>query len=127
MQPNARRRPRGITATRELVDLAKSAHPTVQDKLPDLVHVTSVGWGRRIVDASVLQRRHCQIFDKELVYLFVSRLAYRFRTGDEKSDQMNFFPFAIVLSPQSLPPPYHVYPFDTGAYMAGFYDDAFDP
>ena len=32
-----------------------------------------------------------------------------------------------MLSPTALPAPYHVYPFDTGAYMAGFYDEVVDP
>lgn len=127
MAANARRKPRGIAASRELVELAKAAHPVVSISPPDLVHVTSVGWGRRIIDGGVLERRHCSVFEKELVYFFVARPAYRFGRGDEKSDQLNFFPFAIALSPAALPAPYHVYPFDTGAYMAGFYDEVVDP
>lgn len=127
MGADARRRPRGIVANRELVELAKAAHPTVSITPPDLVHVTSVGWGRRIIDTGVLERRECGVFGKELVYFFLSRPAYRFRRGDQKNDQLNFFPFAIALSPAALPPPYHVYPFDTGAYMAGFYDEVIDP
>ncbi|MBY5834746.1 hypothetical protein HFN47_35435 [Rhizobium leguminosarum] len=127
MGANIRRRPRGIVANRELVELAKAAHPAVSLSPPELIHITSVGWGRRIVDAGVLERRHCDVLGKELVYFFLGRPAYRFGRGDEKNDQLNFFPFAIALSPVGLPPPYHVYPFDTGAFMGGFYDEVIDP
>jgi len=124
---DAKRKPRGVAANRELVELAKAAYPTVSISPPDLIHVTSVGWGRRIIDQGILERRQCNVFGKELVYFFVARPAYRFGRGGEKSDQLNFFPFAIALSPDALPAPYHVYPFDTGAYMAGFYDEVADP
>lgn len=127
MGADARRRPRGIAANRELVELAKVAHSTVSIAPPNLIHITSVGWGRRVVDTGVLERRRCGVFGKELVYFFVNRPAYRFARGDEKNDQLNFFPFAIALSPDALPAPYHIYPFDTGAYMAGFYDEVVDP
>lgn len=127
MATDTRRRPRGVAANRELVELAKSASLGLATSPPDLVHVTSVGWGRRIISEGVLGRRHCNVFGKELVYFFMVRPAYRFGRGDEKNDQLNFFPFALVLSPDALPAPYHVYPFDTGAYMAGFYDEAVDP
>jgi hypothetical protein len=127
MTTDTRRKPRGVVANRELVELAKAACPTVSIAPPDLVHVTSVGWGRRIVGGGLLERRQCNVFGKELVYFFVARPAYRFGRGDEKSDQLNFFPFAVVLSPSALPAPYHVFPFDTGAYMAGFYDEVVDP
>ncbi len=127
MTTDPRRKPRGVVANRELVELAKAACPAVTIAPPDLVHVTSVGWGRRIVSGGVLERRQCSVLGKELVYFFLARPAYRFGRGDEKNDQVNFFPFVIVLSSSALPAPYHVYPFDTGAYMAGFYDEVVDP
>lgn len=127
MTTDARRRPRGVAANRELVEIAKSTHPTVSINTPELIHVTTVGWGRRIVGAGLLERRQCSVFGKELVYCFVARPAYRFGRGDEKNDQLNFFPFAIGFSANALPAPYHVFPFDTGAYMAGFYDEVLDP
>lgn len=127
MATDAKRRPRGVANSRELVELARTAFPTVSIATPDLVHVTTVGWGRRIVGSGLLERRRCNVFEKELVYFFLARPAYRFGNGDEKNDQLNFFPFAIVLSPAALPAPYHIYPFDTGAFMAGFYDEVVDP
>ena len=119
--------PRGVSTNRELVEDAKKAYPNPSINPPGLVHVTSVGWGRRIVSDGIISKTRCSVFDKELVYTFVARPAYRFKSGDQKNEQLNFFPFAIVLYSKSLPAPYHVYPFDTGAYMAGFYDEILDP
>ncbi len=122
-----RRRPRGTKPNPELRELAVEACPRVSIEPPDLVHVTSVGWGRRILDSGILEKMECRVFDKELVYTFLARPAYRFKRGAEKNQRINFFPFAIVISPDDLPAPYHVYPFDTGAYMAGIYNEALDP
>ena len=93
----------------------------------DLVHVTPVGWGRRIIGTARIETRRCPTFEHDLVYTFVARPAYRFRDGDLKSDQISRFPFVLVLSPEKLGSPYHVYPFDTGAFAAGLYSEAADP
>jgi hypothetical protein len=127
MKREPTRLPRGVQASRELVTVAKDACPTISISPPPLVHVTSVGWGRRIIGAGTIEKRGCRVFGRELVYAFLGRPAYRFKAGDEKAEQLNFFPFAIVLSPDALPVPYHVYPFDTGAYVSGYYDEAMDP
>lgn len=126
MKPDARRRPRGVGGERELVDVAAGAEG-LEPRVAELIHVTSVGWGRRIVSSGLIEARRCPVFDKDLLYFFLARPAYRFAKGDEKADQLNLFPFAIVLSPEALPQPHHVYPFDTGAFMAGFYDNVLDP
>lgn len=93
----------------------------------DLVHITSVGWARRIISGGKIEVRRCEVFAKELVYAFFARPAYRFRDGDAKSHQISRFPFAFVFSPTNLPAPYHVYPFDTGAFAAGVYGGTSDP
>jgi hypothetical protein len=49
------------------------------------------------------------------------------RNGDAKSDQINRFPCAFVIRPEKLGPPFHVYPFDTGAGVSGCYGDTVDP
>lgn len=121
------RRPRGAPIKRELVELAQQACPNVSIDPPPLIHITQVGWGRKIVDSGALTARHCKVFEKDLVYTFLARPAYRFKGGADKTEQLNLFPFAVVLSPEALPPPYHVYPFDTGAYVAGVYDEVLDP
>jgi hypothetical protein len=121
------RRRRGLPTDRELVDLAADARVNRPPDWLDLVHITSVGWGRRIVSAAKIEPRRCEVFSRDLVYAFMARPAYRFRDGDLKSDQISRFPFVFVISPGQLEVPFHVYPFDTGAAAAGLYGDTAQP
>lgn len=121
------RRPRGLPAKRELEELAAGLLVNQASDGCDLIHVTPVGWGRRIVSSARIEARHCQIFGHDLVYTFLERPAYRFRDGDLKSDQVSRFPFVFILSSEHLGPPHHVYPFDTGAAVAGLYGKTADP
>ena len=127
MKSGIPRRPRGLPSKRELVELATEPRSNALLDAPDLVHVTAVGWGRRIISNGRIETRQCRAFDRELLYAFLARPSYRFREGDTKTSQMSRFPFVLVISPEALPPPYHVYPFDTGACMAGVYGDVPDP
>jgi hypothetical protein len=123
--PGIKRRPRGRPDKRELRQLAAGAKSLPQPL--DLVHVTSVGAGREIVNAGQIETRRCVVFQRDLVYMFVARPAYRLRNGDAKSDQINRFPCAFIVRPDKLGPPFHVYPFDTGAGASGCYGDTVDP
>ena len=78
-----RRRP-GLPQKRDLRDLATNARP--QQASLDLVHITSVGAGREIVSVGQIETRRCEVFRRDLVYLFLARPAYRLRNGDAKSD-----------------------------------------
>jgi hypothetical protein len=114
------------TPDRELRDVAATSASPPPKQL-DLVHVTAVGAGREIVRSGEIETRLCRCFNKDLVYLFVARPAYRHEYFRHKTDQVNRFPFVFVVDPVGLDPPYHVYPFDTGAAMAGIYGDLADP
>ena len=127
MAAGVRRRPRGLPNKRELVELAADARVNRPPDALDLVHITSVGWGRRIVAAGKIELRRCNVFGRDLVYTFMARPAYRFHDGDVKSDQISRFPFVFVISPEKLGAPFHVYPFDTGAAAAGRYGDLAQP
>jgi hypothetical protein len=120
-----RRRRIGLAPKRELRDLAANA-----SALPsplDLVHVTSVGAAREIISLGQIEARECVVFKRDLVYMFLARPAYRLRNGDAKSDQINRFPCVFVIRPDKLGPPFHIYPFDTGAGASGCYGDVVDP
>ena len=67
------------------------------------------------------------MFRRDLVYMFLARPAYRLRNGDAKFDQINRFPCAFLIRPEKLGPPFHIYPFDTGAGVSGCYGDTADP
>jgi len=93
----------------------------------DLLHITAVGAARGIIESGQFEARLCNVFGKDLVYFFVLRPAYRLRDGEEKSDQINRFPFVFICSSEGLGNPYHVYPFDTGGAVAGVFSDRPDP
>jgi hypothetical protein len=87
------RRP-GFAPNRALRGLAAKA-----GSLPgplDLVHLTSVGAGRKIVSLGQIEARPCAVFKRDLVYMFLARPAYRLRNGGAKSDQINRFPCALL-------------------------------
>lgn len=92
-----------------------------------LVHVTYVGAGRQIIDADQIEVRYCKHFGKSLVYFFLERPGYRPGESDEKSDQINRFPFVFITPMPAEQSPFHVYPFDTGAALNKLFDDKADP
>ena len=87
-------------------------------RLP-LAHVTNVHAGRRIVEDAKLKTRDCAGFGEPLVYFFVLRPAYFGRFGGEKSDFLDYFPIALILRPEAVATPRHLYPFDTGGAAVG--------
>lgn len=118
-----KRRQAGV-AKRPL-DRPEATHPK---KTPlHLVHVTSVGSGREIVEQGVLEARYCKFFKKNLLYFFVDRPGYRTRESSEKSDQINRFPFVFITRLNEREIPHHAFPFDTGAALSGLFDDRADP
>jgi len=115
----ARRSP--LTAPQRHLREATSCLTTILPQL-DLVHLTSTGVGREIVNAGKLEARECQVFGESLAYFFLARPVYRLPAGDDKSDHIGLFPFGFVCSPENLGHPYHVFPFDSGAAHKGFYN-----
>lgn len=91
-----------------------------------LVHVTAVGIAEQIVHSRQLETRFCNKLGRNLLYFFALKPAYGMKQGDEKSHQINRFPFAFVVSPEAVKNPFHVYPFDTGAALDTRYTAA-DP
>jgi hypothetical protein len=80
-----------------------------------------------MVSLGQIEAQPCAVFKRDLVYLFLARPAYRLRNSAAKSDQINRFPCAFVIQPNTLGAPFHIYPFDTGAGVSGCYGDAVDP
>lgn len=117
------RRASGTLPERQL--RARSASVVPAAAVP-LVHVTAVGFAREIIKAGRLEARRCKVFGKDLVYFFAGKASYGLKDGDEKSHQINRFPFVFVFEPHAVPEPYHVYPFDTGGALAGLFTAA-DP
>jgi len=116
------RRRRGLPPQRQLRNHANPG--ALSQRLP-LVHVTATGFAREIVESGQFEVRRCRVFNRDLLYFFVLRPAYRRKDGDAKSDKINRFPFVFVVSPDAVPP-FHVYPFDTGGAESGVFADQAD-
>ncbi|HEY0312283.1 MAG TPA: hypothetical protein VGC56_07275 [Allosphingosinicella sp.] len=97
-----------------------------QDGLP-LVHATAVFTAGEILKAGKLETSRCDTFARQMLYFFALLPLYRSPRGADKSHQLNRFPAVFVLRPEAADPPFHVYPFDTGAAARGFFADQADP
>lgn len=92
-----------------------------------LIHVTPVGAAREILRAGQITVRSCKVFNRNLVYFFVLRPAYKLKDSREKRELIDFFPFVFVLDPALMGAPFHVYPFDTGGAFGGAFDAGHSP
>lgn len=92
--------------------------PNTKGSLP-LVHVTSAWASMEVVRGKKFETRKCDVFQRELLYFFVLRPAYRSRYGSEETHQISRFPVVFVLKADAVPAPLHVYPFDTGGAAKG--------
>lgn len=121
------RRRKGFKGDRQLRGRTRACG-SLPAALP-LVHTTAVFTAIDILKGGKLQTRDCSVFGPraELLYFFVLRPAYRSRHDAERSHQISRFPFVFVMRPEVADPPYHVYPFDTGAGAAGAFAAKADP
>lgn len=92
-----------------------------------LIHSTTVYGAREIAKGGRLKTKACDVFQKDLVYFFVMRPAYRSRFAGEKQKRLSAFPVVFILPPDHMPVPHHVFPFDTGAAAKGAFHDLQDP
>ena len=93
-----------------------------------LTHVTTGYFLRDILDArKIAPIESCPVLRKPLVYAFYGRPAYRNKADDTPSDLPYLFPALLLLDPDKVPQPKHVFGFDTGAFVAGLMDDYLDP
>lgn len=108
-----------------LRDTVTQTEPTIGD-LP-LVHTSDAYRLQDILTAKSLLPTLCNVFEEELLYLFLGRPAYR--TRKQTNDNIHFdLPVVIILKPEaSLPTPKRIFPFDTGAFSNHFYDRYFHP
>jgi len=107
------------TAPRHVHLLERVNATTEGEKLP-LLHITATGIARSILLTGRMEARPCKFFKQKLLYFFFGRPAYRMRGEDEKSDQITRSPFVFLLDADHVIPKY-VFPFDSGAALAGKY------
>lgn len=97
---------------------ARHAELSGHEALP-IAHVASVHGSRTIIESSRLIPRRCEVFGIDLAYFFVLKPAYLGKSDTQKSEFLDYFPLALILRPEAVPIPHHVYPFDTGGAASG--------
>lgn len=85
-----------------------------------LTHVTKAIRLEKIVNGRVLNPTMCANFEKDLLYAFYGRAAYRVG-GDGTIRNEALSPVCMVLNGELIERAYGVYPFDTGAYKNRMY------
>ncbi|MUP10908.1 hypothetical protein [Agrobacterium vitis] len=107
--------------------LIERSSPGALPAVLPLAHVTAAWLAKEIVRDRTFATKWCDVFEKELLYFFVLRPAYRSRYGDQESHQLTRFPVVFIVKPSAIPSPAHVYPFDTGAAAKGAFTKQADP
>lgn len=116
---NPPRRP-ADTRLRDFVD----THAAAGDPLP-LVHITRAYAFDTIVQGDQIDPSFCPIFHENLIYLFYGRPAYRAKDGTNARLEFEW-PIVFVFDSNKVTDIRRVFPFDTGAFHMGLYDEFFD-
>lgn len=94
--------------------------PTVKE-LP-LTHITDGLRLREIVEAGQIEPINCEILGEPLLYFFYGRPAYRPNGKHEPSSLQSYAPACFVLPPGTVKIK-RAFPFDSGAFEAGRFND----
>ena len=101
------------------------AQSPANGKLP-FIHITRGYDFDTIVKGDILEPQHCDVFGRNLTYLFYGRPAYRAKDGNNA--RMEFeWPIIFIIDPDKISHIENVFPFDTGAFELGLYKGFFDP
>lgn len=92
-------------------------------ELLPIFHSCSGLAGQSILHSDSLEARKCKVFKKELLYFFYGKPAYHIQTTGLPNTTMVYrCPVCFIVDIDKIKP-YRIYPFDTGAYMAGLYNE----
>ena len=89
-----------------------------------LTHVTDCANLEGIVASQKLEARHCSVFDKNILYLFYGKPAYRRKWDGESTSNLGFARVCFILKDEVSAQAARMLPFDSGAFF-GRYRHAF--
>lgn len=113
-----RRRGEGDEPNRKLRNIASGPQRKYY-----LAHVTSVGAARDIIRGQQIKAQPCIRFNRDLVYFFALRPAYKLKGSERKKLYIDYFPSVMLVDTDDVGPPFHVYPFDTGGALDGVFEE----
>ena len=88
------------------------------EKLP-LVHTTCVRFIKQIFQEKKLVPLHCNVLNKDLIYLFYGKPNYRNSHGTTPSTKVDWFPICLIFKNEILKHNKiaYIFPFDSGAFI----------
>jgi len=107
------------TRFRDLIRTQREASP----ELP-LVHSTDAYRFVDIMDSDSLTPQSCRIFGQPLLYCFYGRPAYRANLDEAPSGLGHYLPVCVLFKAPKGCTPRRVFPFDSGAFKSGYYEEA---
>lgn len=91
-------------------------------RLP-LVHTTDAYGLSDVLSAGAISPQPCDVFIGEsLSYFFYGRPSYRPNLKEEPTSLSHYYPVCLIFDPSWSEVAKRIFPFDTGAYANGFYD-----
>jgi len=110
-----------LAAMSSFVNFLKPYNP-FNPRMP-LLHSTSFQSFMNIIQSHVLSPTPCTVFEgEELLYLFYGRPAYRVSATVTSQGQFRHLPVCFILTPESISGAKRIYPFDSGAFETGLFD-----
>lgn len=109
-------------------DFVQSFSDSLPQLLP-LTHVADMGQLDRILQSGTLElpKDNSPCMDEPRLFAFYGRMAYRIHGQDDgRAHNVNIKkPICVLLHPDLLQEAASLYPFDTGAFIAGIFNDWF--
>lgn len=100
-----------------------SALPASEEAPLPLTHVTDAYGLRSVVDEGRISPTHCEVFNRDLLYLFYGRPAYRKNGEIQPNGLRSYCPTVFILDPKYCDAAIQMYPFDTGAYHLNVFSE----
>jgi hypothetical protein len=89
-----------------------------------LVHINRAYTFVEMLGRDRLEPKQCDIFEERLIYFFYGRPAYRAKDGNNARFQFEW-PIVFVFDPYKVAKIKRIFPFDTGAFSLGLYEQFF--
>ncbi len=97
------------------------------EPLLPFVHTTDAWTLHRVLTSELLEPSECPNFKEPLLYLFYGRPSYRPNAKEMPSSMSFMAPVCFVLRPESLRAVVRIFPFDSGAFLSGLFNDFLHP
>lgn len=110
-----------------LAEFVTTAEPSLP--LLPLVHTTDLWNFRKIMssDRPAITPSKCKYYDEALSYFFYGVPCYRANASIDSVSLSALYSVCLILRPDSIPPPYRIMPFDSGAMHNSLFKEYLHP